>query len=357
MGVCKFYMQGNCKYGDRCRYEHPRHSSRGNREWYDDSYEYEERHNNRGRQNYNENYNRGHQSQKYYGTRNYDYDDGSSYSHGKSSYDRGYSRTSKQDRYHWSKKDNSFSSNNRFSALSEEKNSNTDAEVIFTTIKTDVQTWAESKMWPFSCYSHTKEAACIEGLPDISPEEMRVVTLLHPQQYQTIWNEVEANYCKVKDELYAMSNDTKGNLMSQLTETDSNPSRDLKISYLYGPEFNFSQKKSATQQTSIPVSVPTTTLQANSFINSGNTMPSHETGTVSNSTGPQATSTPFKSPPSQNISVFGSTTPRSSVNSGESSDVFTPLSMLSNEEKASFEAEKFTLGKIPTKPPSQQYCV
>ena len=36
-----------------------------------------------------------------------------------------------------------------------------------------METWAESQMWPFSCYSCGKEVSCVPRLEDLSPEELR----------------------------------------------------------------------------------------------------------------------------------------------------------------------------------------
>ena len=40
-------------------------------------------------------------------------------------------------------------------------------------IREDMEMWAESQMWPFSCYSCQREGSCVPGLSDVSPEELR----------------------------------------------------------------------------------------------------------------------------------------------------------------------------------------
>ena len=40
-------------------------------------------------------------------------------------------------------------------------------------IREDMEIWAESHMWPFSCYSCQREGSCLPGLSDVSPEELR----------------------------------------------------------------------------------------------------------------------------------------------------------------------------------------
>ena len=40
-------------------------------------------------------------------------------------------------------------------------------------IKEDMEIWAASQMWPFSCYSCEREGKCVPRLADLSPEELR----------------------------------------------------------------------------------------------------------------------------------------------------------------------------------------
>ena len=41
-------------------------------------------------------------------------------------------------------------------------------------MKQDVELCEKGKQWPFSCYSPAKETACVPGIEDVSPEEMRL---------------------------------------------------------------------------------------------------------------------------------------------------------------------------------------
>ena len=38
----------------------------------------------------------------------------------------------------------------------------------------DIDLWEKGKQWAFSCYSPAKETACVPGIDDVSPEEMRL---------------------------------------------------------------------------------------------------------------------------------------------------------------------------------------
>jgi len=40
-------------------------------------------------------------------------------------------------------------------------------------IENDMETWGNSKQWPLSCYTYTKEEPCLQGLLDFSAEEIR----------------------------------------------------------------------------------------------------------------------------------------------------------------------------------------
>ena len=45
---------------------------------------------------------------------------------------------------------------------------------LVQTVKQDVDLWEKGKQWAFSCYSPAKETACVPGIEDVSPEEMRL---------------------------------------------------------------------------------------------------------------------------------------------------------------------------------------
>merc|ERR1719495_2623151 len=45
---------------------------------------------------------------------------------------------------------------------------------IITTVKQDMDSWEKSGQWTFSCYSCFKDCESVPGLPDYSPEELRL---------------------------------------------------------------------------------------------------------------------------------------------------------------------------------------
>lgn len=40
-------------------------------------------------------------------------------------------------------------------------------------IRSDMEEWSKSSMWPLSCYAYFRETPCLPGFADVSPEELR----------------------------------------------------------------------------------------------------------------------------------------------------------------------------------------
>ncbi|XP_038653342.1 nucleoporin NUP42-like isoform X2 [Scyliorhinus canicula] len=62
---------------------------------------------------------------------------------------------------------------NRFTTLSSE-DQDREVENLLEIVRKDIEAWEISNQWLFSCYSVAKEYACVSGLVDISPEELRM---------------------------------------------------------------------------------------------------------------------------------------------------------------------------------------
>ncbi|XP_072139195.1 nucleoporin NUP42 [Mobula birostris] len=150
MPVCKYFLEGRCRFGNNCWNEHPRGGAHSN---------------NRG--------NWGNQFQKHQPR----YIQPSTFSKppawGSSGRDverRGFGSSDT------GKKAVSSSSSfiqNRFTALSND-NEDRDADSLLELVRKDIESWESSGQWLFSCYSVTREYACVSGLVDISPEELRL---------------------------------------------------------------------------------------------------------------------------------------------------------------------------------------
>ncbi|XP_051727995.1 nucleoporin NUP42 [Ctenopharyngodon idella] len=191
MTVCSFFLQGRCRYGDKCWNEHPRDGRGGGGEY------------------------RGNQQQPSrggYGNRVWinpaqrsggEFIQPSSFSHGGNDGSRGggndWSRGSRGGGNDWSRgggggNDRSrgggndwgrgggmsrdFSNQNRFSALGSQSNFDTagqnsadDSAKHVETIQNDMEVWQTSGQWPFSCYSVLNKQ--ISGFVEWSPEELR----------------------------------------------------------------------------------------------------------------------------------------------------------------------------------------
>uniref|UniRef100_A0A8C1UZN6 Nucleoporin NUP42 n=1 Tax=Cyprinus carpio TaxID=7962 RepID=A0A8C1UZN6_CYPCA len=144
MTVCNFFLQGRCRYGDKCWNEHPRgavtdsccgcFSGFGNRVWINPS-------------------------QRTGG----DYVQPSSFSRG-----GGGGGVASRD---VKSSDFSFSSQNRFTALASHTQSDKDVQSStddVDTVQKDMEVWQTSGQWPFSCYS------VLPGFVEVSPEELRL---------------------------------------------------------------------------------------------------------------------------------------------------------------------------------------
>ncbi|KAL4629747.1 nucleoporin-like protein 2-like [Arapaima gigas] len=163
MTVCNFFLQGRCRYGEKCWNEHPRgsggggyggHSNRapqqsgfGNRVWVNPSQTSSSR----------------------------DYVASSSFSRGGNDWGRGgegSGRDLKSSNF-------TFSSENRYSALDTHHTMcllSLHVHGFFgvksETVQKDMDIWENSGQWLFSCYSILK--ASIPGFPEYSPEELRL---------------------------------------------------------------------------------------------------------------------------------------------------------------------------------------
>ncbi|KAI2653254.1 Nucleoporin NUP42 [Labeo rohita] len=167
MTVCSFFLQGRCRYGEKCWNEHPRGGRGGDF--------------------------RGNQQPSRGGFGNRVWINPSQRTGGEFIQPSSFSRGGNDD---WSRggggggggggtsrdvrsSDFSFSNQNRFSALSSHSHSDKggqkavdDNANYVDTIQKDMEIWQTSGQWPFSCYSALKGR--ISGFVELSPEELRL---------------------------------------------------------------------------------------------------------------------------------------------------------------------------------------
>ncbi|XP_037238385.1 nucleoporin NUP42 isoform X1 [Falco biarmicus] len=441
MAICQFFLQGRCRFGDRCWNEHPRGGGRygpaapqhqgtsgGGGAW---------------------------------GTTNQRYTSviqpstfksntwGGSRDHGRGFFgspDFGSSGSSSR---------NTSFSQNRFSALMNSQNTadgyKDEEERLFESIVKDMEIWESSGQWIFSSYSPMKEKPNVSGFRDFSPEELHLeyYNCTANNNIQSYINSVQQLAKQWKDrllQLKTLTASTKAALLSELKNTVTQPL----------PAFGFGgQQTSSFGLSSFPVSSNSNSASSFSFktssslisTSSGNTpaFGSSSAGcnpppfgvtsspSVSHSVGfgslaaPSAASFSFKTSETtsgfgtcgfsgfgnssavnfsgttlltalgasnaavgtsssdssstlsgqtaSNVAVGTSPSDSSSTLSGQtasasghnitsassavtnnttSEKLFTPKSELSAEELKQFEAKKFTIGKIPFKPPPSE---
>ncbi|NXL48683.1 NUPL2 protein, partial [Podilymbus podiceps] len=415
MAICQFFLQGRCRFGERCWNEHPRGGGR----FGPSAHHYQGASGGGG-----------------WGTTNQRYTNVIQPSTFKSntwggSRDRGREIFGSSDFGSSGSISRSTDfSQNRFSALMNSQNIadgyKDEEERLLECIVKDMEIWESSGQWIFSSYSPMKEKPNVSGFLDFSPEE------LHLEYYncrannniQSYINSVERLAKQWKNrllQLKALNASTKAALLSELKNTVTQPV----------PSFGAGQQQTSSfGLSSFPVNSSSNSASGFSFqtsssllsASSGNAPAFGSTSaacnppafgvtsspSVSHSVGfgslapPSAASFSFKTSETtrgfgtSGFSGFGnssavnssSTTPltafgafnaavstapspssstlfgqpasasghniasaSSAVTNNTSEKLFTPKSELSAEELKQFEAKKFTLGKIPLKPP------
>ncbi|NXG59165.1 NUPL2 protein, partial [Hemiprocne comata] len=405
MAICQFFLQGRCRFGERCWNEHPRGGGR-----YGASAPH-------------------HQGGGGWNTTNQRYTNVIQPSTFKSNtwggsrdQGRGFFGSSDFGSSGGSSRNVDFSQN-RFSALMNSQNiadgNKDEEERLLESVVKDMEIWESSGQWPFSSYSPMKEKPNVSGFADFSPEE------LHLEYYNCRANNDIQNYINSVQklaqqwknrllQLKTSNASTKAALLSDLKNTVTQPL----------PAFGFGQQTSSFGMPTSPVKSSSNSASSFSFktssslvnASSGNTpafgsnppafgvtsspsishsvgfgspaAPSaasfsfktsettsgfgasgfsgfgHSSSVSSSSTtsftafGPfNAAASPSHSSSGQTASAFGLniTSASSAVtNNTVSEKLFTPKSELSAEELKQFEAKKFTVGKIPLKPPPSE---
>ncbi|XP_041496615.1 nucleoporin NUP42 isoform X1 [Microtus oregoni] len=413
MTICQFFLQGRCRFGDRCWNEHPgTRGAGGARQPPPQQPPPPSGSNRRGGWNAStQRYSSVIQpssfskSTPWGGSRDQDKPLFGSFDSGAST-SRGFG-----------------SSQNPFASLISEEQK--DEKKLLEGIVKDVEIWESSGQWMFSVFSPVKKKPNISGFTDISPEELRLEyhNFLTSNNLQSYLNSVQQLVSQWKNRINELKNlnmSTKGTLLTDVKGGASQAA----------PAFGFGSKQTGTFGSSgFPVNSSSSNVQNFSFkTNSGfATAPSGSTpvfgspsafgagpsagSTIASSAPafgfgkPEATSAvpfSFKSPDASgfgspgfsgfpaslagspfgpavtpafgsgsSVAGFGSPGPQSqSVFAKPSNDLFggssisasfpvsatdnalfTPRDQLTKEELGQFQSQKFTLGKIPLKPP------
>lgn len=155
MVVCQYFLKGDCRFGDKCRYEHPSAKKKT-------------------------------AVCPYFLNGSCRFGDKCRNEHPRSGGGQGASggtftrQTSSRAAGQWNR---SYHHNeNRFEVLSggdsvfggRHSRPTDNEQTIQQTIKSDMEIWERSHQWPLSCYTYTKEEPSFQGLQDFSPEEIRL---------------------------------------------------------------------------------------------------------------------------------------------------------------------------------------
>ncbi|KFP83313.1 Nucleoporin-like 2, partial [Apaloderma vittatum] len=292
-------------------------------------------------------------------------------------------------------------SQNRFSVLTSSPNvadSHKDEEErLLEGVVKDMEIWESSGQWIFSSYSPMKDKPNVSGFTDLSPEEMRLeyYNCRANNNIQNYINSVQQLAEQWKNrvrQLKALNAPTKAALLSELRNVGTQPLPSFGCGGQQTPSFGLSSfpvKSSSTSASSFSFKT-SSSLTSGSAGNTpafgsssvarnppafgGTSSPSvsHSVG-LGSSAAPSAASFSFKT--SETTSAFGTSgfsgfgssaavnaagnAPLTALaasnatvtNNTTTEKLFTPMSELSAEELKQFEAKRFTLGKIPLKPP------
>ncbi|XP_039198048.1 nucleoporin NUP42 [Crotalus tigris] len=385
--VCSYYLQGNCRFGDRCWYEHPRGG--------------------RASQAFGQNSDSNRRGAR-----------GGQHHYSVSLQASNYSKSST-----WKSNKDSRSSNfsqNRFAALDSSEHVNKDIqpeeEKLHEIIMKDMEIWESSGQWMFSSYSPMKEKPNISGFSDFLPEELRLVyyNCRANNNTQAYVNSVQQLATQWKGRLNELKNATPSTKSATVTELKN-------VTNHQSPPFGFGRQQMLPPRTSNFPTDTQNTVQAFSFkssepaaVSSGNlpnvqgavlssvapltvgcnNMPDSSAGSFSfnmattpdeigtsrfsgfgksfsaNFSPDTTPATAFGKaivPPafSSTYTLFGESAPSLTSNVtvtspaiptfGSTEELFTSRLQLSTEELKQFGAKKFTLGNVPLRPPPMEF--
>ncbi|XP_072185035.1 nucleoporin NUP42 isoform X2 [Excalfactoria chinensis] len=409
MTICQFFLQGRCRFGDRCWNEHPRggrhHSGPargGGGGW-------------------------GAGSQRYANVIQPPIFKHSTWGGGGDG--GGFSGASG---FGSPGNKSGVFSQNRFSALSSANSDDgfsDEEQRLFDCIVKDMATWESSGQWMFSCYSPMKDKPNVSGFQEFSPEEVRLeyyncITNNNTENYINSIHQLVQRWRNRLQELKALNASGKASLLSQLKNAVTQPLPSLGFGGQQASSFGFPSfpVNSSSDATSF-------SFKTNASVPSGNAPTLGSSAAVSNppafgvtsspsaphpvgfgnSSAPSAASFSFKTsgttgggtsgfsgfgssasaaaaPPSSSsstapLTVAGTanavtgtshsgasstlaaqtaggasghnvtSVPSAVPNVITSDKLHTPRSELTPEELEQFEAKRFTIGKIPLKPP------
>ncbi|CAE1143461.1 NUPL2 [Acanthosepion pharaonis] len=142
MTICKFFIQGNCRFGNKCWYEHPSGANGAQRHL--NFSNFGENNSQGGSGGFQTNARQGNQQQQ------------------------------QQNKYKWTAPHLSFGNSSASQQQQQQQQQQLlPPQEIISGLSREIRTWESSKMWLLSCVSFEKSGPSIPGMTDMSPEELR----------------------------------------------------------------------------------------------------------------------------------------------------------------------------------------
>ncbi|XP_071956310.1 nucleoporin NUP42-like [Antedon mediterranea] len=372
MVVCKYFLQGNCRFGEKCYYEHTQNTGTSN---FNRSLTFNNR---RGRGGYSGG------TYGAVGSGEGGYSGVGNGTRGGSNFTGGFSNSQ-----------SSFVSSNRYTLLDQTHNTHGDEHLTSTemldVIKKDFEEWIQGNMWPFSCYRPSKANSNFTGFEDTSFEELRyeayqAVKNNTYEQYKRGFDDLANTVSRKRNELMHPSQPSKSNLIdicktifspsisssngSTSAFETSNFGSNTRCSSTFGSlstnTFGSIGEGFVTGSTTSGFGSKTTVFGSSSFGQSAGMFSSAQSTSFSaakpNSFAAGSDSTFIKGQNQPATSaflapgLFGKSVPAATQApiTAADSNIYTPIDQITKEQKEQFEASHFTLGKIPILPPPKE---
>ncbi|KAK7872530.1 hypothetical protein R5R35_013766 [Gryllus longicercus] len=391
MTICRYFQQGTCRFGNRCRFDHVYASNQsysggytggGDSNYYRNNYNY-------GGGNYNPgsgNYNSG--ASTYHSGGNYNSGGGgNSNERGGTSILRAKAQTNSSLFAQPTSNTSSYQPGFFSPGVNDSKPAPVQREVkeILQMLINEFTLWEHSGQWPLSCFSLFKEQGCFPGLIDYSPEEIRwyMYQSRAMGNFEECQQLIKGMYDKVKhvrEQLVTPSPEVI-DILTRLSrgEKIEAPVAPLVFDKPAQTTSIFGNASGGNAQPAVPV--------ASSFTF---TLPNKETPAANNQNfsgfgAPQGTvfSNTFANPIFSNMStsnsspsIFGGAGHPSQVVTAldlssrangflsassnntivSDSGTYTPMEEMTEEMLNAFNAPVYAMGSVPNKPPPKELC-
>ncbi|CAI9563389.1 unnamed protein product [Staurois parvus] len=248
MAICSYFLEGRCRYGDRCWNEHPRGGGGRRQEQSRSHYQQPPA----GSRTWTSS------NQRYVQPSNFSKSTTWTRDNSQTSYaPHSDSHDNRSRPYNSGSSAGSFSNQNRFSTLSSqdhsrETQSDKDGS-LFDEIKRDLDAWESSGQWIFSVYSVSKDTRNVTEFTDISPEELRLecYTARDSGNMQNYVSSVQQLASQWKQRIHAIRNT---NISSQTALINELTKPAASSAPMFGGQQNSSFPTTSSSTSSVPQS-------------------------------------------------------------------------------------------------------